>query len=155
MLTACRYLALAYALGLAVGEFVINSSADHWQYAPLWVIDYVIVAYLLAGVWATRRGRGVPVLMSAYALSAGVLYMAFFLNLDPEFQAAAKEGRVVLALIGLILAVSVVGLDAPRARPGQIRQVPPAHALARDAGHAPRPHGAAAVPRLRPADLRP
>jgi hypothetical protein len=111
LLAGCRYLALAYAVGLAVGEAVINSSRDHWQYAPLWVIDYVIVAYLVAGFWVTRRGRHIPVLMSAYALSAGVMYLAFFLNLDPEWpESVVRASGVMLALLGLVLGVSVVGL---------------------------------------------
>ncbi len=109
LLTVCRYLALVYAIGLAIGEFVINSSHDHWQYAPLWIIDYLIVAYLLAGFWLTRRKENIPILMSAYALSAGVMYIAVFLNLDPEFDGQKTEGPV-LWLMMLILGVSVVGL---------------------------------------------
>jgi peptidoglycan/LPS O-acetylase OafA/YrhL len=110
LLTLCRYLALIYAIGLAIGEAVINSSKEHWQYAPLWIIDYIIVLYLLVGFWATRRGRYVPILMSAYALSAGVLYIAFFLHFDPELPESVRGGGVVLVLMGLILIVSVVGL---------------------------------------------
>jgi uncharacterized membrane protein HdeD (DUF308 family) len=110
LLKACRYLALAYAIGLAIGEAVINSSQEQWQYAPLWIIDYVIVAYLLAGFWASRRGRYLPILMSAYALSAGVLYIVFFLNLDPELPEDAREHGIVFALIGIVLAISVLGL---------------------------------------------
>ena len=110
MLTICRYLALAYAITLAIAEAVLNSVHGQWHYAPMWVIDYIIVAYLLAGFWATRRGRGVPVLMSAYALSAGVLYMAFFANFDPDLPDAARGPGVVVALIGLAVGVSVLGL---------------------------------------------
>src|SRR5688572_19900011 len=95
LLTACRYLALAYAIGLAIGEAVINSNQEHWQYAPLWIIDYVIATYLLVGFWASRRGRYLPILMSAYALSAGVLYIAFFLNLDSDLPEAAREHGIV------------------------------------------------------------
>ena len=73
LLRVCRYLALVYASGLAIGEAMINSRQDHWQYAPLWIIDFVIVAYLIAGFWMSRRGRYVPILMSAYALSTGVV----------------------------------------------------------------------------------
>jgi hypothetical protein len=76
----------------------------------MWVIDYFIVGYLLVGFWATRRGRGVPVLMSAYALSAGVLYMAFFANFDPDLPESARGPGLVVALIGLALGVSVLGL---------------------------------------------
>ena len=62
LLTSCRYLALVYAIGLAIVETVLNSTQDEWQYAPMWVIDYLIVGYLLAGFWTTRRGKYVPVL---------------------------------------------------------------------------------------------
>ena len=110
LLTFSRYLALVYAISLAIGEAVINSSQAHWQYAPLWIIDYVIVIYLLVGSWVTRRGSHVPILMSAYALSTGVLYIAFFMNYDPELPAEARGEGIVVALIGLVLGISVVGL---------------------------------------------
>ena len=115
MLPFCRYLALAYAVGLAVGEAVLNTALGQWHYPPMWVIDYVIVAYLLVGFRATRDGRYLPVLMSAYALSAGVVYMAFFWHFDPDLPDALRGSPVVVALIGLILAVSVVGLIATTA----------------------------------------
>ena len=110
LLRFCRYLALAYAVGLAVGEAALNTVLGQWHYAPMWVIDYAIVAYLLVGFRATRHGRYLPVLMSAYALSAGVVYMAFFWHFDPDLPAALRGSPVVVALIGLVLAVSVVGL---------------------------------------------
>lgn len=110
LLTLCRFLALIYAIGLAIGEAVLNSRREQWQYAPLWIIDYVIVVYLLAGFWLTRRGRGIPILMSAYALSTGVLYIAFFMDFDPELPESLRGDPNVVALMGLILVVSVVGL---------------------------------------------
>jgi hypothetical protein len=110
LLFVCRYLALCYAVGLAIGEAVINSNRPEWQYAPLWIIDYVIVLYLLAGFWATRNGRNVPVLMSAYALSTGVLYIVVFLNLDPEVNDADRTTGTVFYLMVLVLVVSVFGL---------------------------------------------
>jgi uncharacterized membrane protein len=60
LLTSCRYLALVFAIVLAIVEAVLNSSREHWQYAPLWIIDYIIVAYLQAGFWLTRRGNISP-----------------------------------------------------------------------------------------------
>jgi MFS family permease len=110
LLKLARYLALVYAVALAVAEAVINSSRGEWQYAPMWIIDYVIVAGLLAGVWATRRGRYIPILMAAYALSAGVLYIAFFLSFDPELPEPAREGGIVVVLMGAALAASIAGL---------------------------------------------
>jgi peptidoglycan/LPS O-acetylase OafA/YrhL len=100
-----------FAIGLAIGEAIINSSQDHWQFAPMWIIDYLIVVYLLAGFWVTRLGRNVAVLMSAYALSTGVMYMAFFVGLDPEQPGPPAPGGI-LALLGLVLGVSVLGLVA-------------------------------------------
>lgn len=110
LLATCRYLALLYAIGLAIGEAVINSLRPQWQFAPLWIIDYVIVAYLLVGFWATRRGRNIAVLMSAYALATGVLYMAVFIGLDPELAEVARAGGAMLALLVFVLGVSVAGL---------------------------------------------
>jgi len=110
ILRCSRFLALAYAIGLAIGETVLNSAKDQWQYAPLWIIDYLIVAYLLIGFWANRRGRQIPVLMSAYALSAGVMYIAFFVNFDPELPDSARGDALVMTLIGLVLGISVIGL---------------------------------------------
>jgi hypothetical protein len=110
LLTLCRYLALCYAIGLAIGEAVINSSQEQWQYAPMWIIDYIIVAYLLVGFWVTRRGRYIPILMSAYALSTGVLYMAFFLNFDPDLPELLRGQGVIVGLIGLVLVISIIGL---------------------------------------------
>jgi FtsH-binding integral membrane protein len=110
LLTCCRYLALLYAVGLAIGEAVINSSQDQWQYAPMWIIDYLIVAYLLIGFWITRRGRYVPILMSGYALSTGVMYIVFFLGFDPETPEAVRPNGPLLALIGLVFGISVTGL---------------------------------------------
>lgn len=115
LLTSCRYLALLYAIVLAIVEFILNSSQDNWQYAPLWVIDYLIVAYLLAGFWMTRRGQYIPIMMSAYALSTGVMYLVFFMNLDPELTEAQRGPDLIVALIGLALGVSVFGLIATTA----------------------------------------
>jgi uncharacterized membrane protein HdeD (DUF308 family) len=108
MLTACRYLALAYAIGLAIGEAVINSTHDQWQYAPMWIIDYLIVAYLLIGFWVTRQRRYIPILMSAYSLSTGVMYIVFFLGLDPDVPDAARLHGILLGLVGLVFGISVL-----------------------------------------------
>jgi hypothetical protein len=110
LLTSCRCLALLYAVGLAIGETVINTSQDQWQYAPMWLIDYVIVVFLLVGFWITRRGRHVPILTSAYALSTGVMYVVFFQGLDPDMPEAAQLHGTLLALVGLVFGISVIGL---------------------------------------------
>ena len=103
MLKCCRYLALVYAVGLAIAETMLNTSFDQWQYAPMWIIDYLVVSYLAD--WNLR----VAILMSAYAFSAGVMYIVFFQALDPDLPEAAQPHRVVLALLGLVFGISVIG----------------------------------------------
>jgi hypothetical protein len=110
LLALSRYLAAVFAVGLAVAETLINSSRPEWQYAPLWIIDFVISLALLCGFWVTRRGAYIPVLMAAFALSAGVFYIAFFGSIDPELPESARGEEGIVALIGLGLAASVAGL---------------------------------------------
>jgi uncharacterized membrane protein HdeD (DUF308 family) len=109
-LTSSRYLALAFAIVLAVVEALLNMSRPQWQYAPLWIIDYVIVAALLIGFWLTRRPAHTPVLMAGWALAAGVFYMALFVSLDPEVKWGNGPDPLLLFLIGLGLGVQVLGL---------------------------------------------
>jgi hypothetical protein len=110
MLLACsRYLALIFAIGLGVGEAVINWG--HWQYAPLWIVDYIIVGWLLWAFVATRSGKSVHFLLSGWAFAAAVFYMALFISLDPEIARHFEANRVLLMLIGLMLGVSVVGFS--------------------------------------------
>ena len=109
-LTLSRYLALIFALLLGVMEAVLNSAQPHWQYAPLWIIDYVIVLALLAGFWLTRRARHAAVLMSAWALATGVFYMALFVSLDPEIPGTDQVPAFFLFLVGLGLGVQLLGL---------------------------------------------
>jgi hypothetical protein len=112
----CRWAALVFALALIIVETVLNSMRDQWQYAPMWIIDYVIAGSLLAGFWLTRHGRNLPVLMAAWALSTGVMYMALFVGLDPEIALDVSGQEPVLAAIGVALGVSILGLlDSTRA----------------------------------------
>src|SRR5688572_20388376 len=109
-LKTSRYLALVFAIVLAVVEAALNMSRPQWQYAPLWIIDYVIVAALLMGFWLTRRPVHTPVLMAAWALAAGVFYMGLFVSLDPELKWGDGADPLLLFLIGLALTVQVLGL---------------------------------------------
>jgi hypothetical protein len=110
MLTASRYLALVFAVILAVVEALLNASRPGgWQYAPLWIIDYIIVAALLLGFWLTRRRGHAAVLMSGWALAAGVFYMSLFVSLAPEVNRGQPPPTFLLLLIALGLAVQVVG----------------------------------------------
>jgi hypothetical protein len=103
-----RYTALLFAIGLGIGEAVINWG--NWQYAPLWIVDYICVAWLLAGFYRTRSGRGDAVLISAWAFTIGVFYMALFISLDPEISKYIKADRTLLFLIGGMLILATLGL---------------------------------------------
>lgn len=107
-LTWSRYSALVFAIGLGIGEAVINWG--HWQYAPLWVVDYVIVAWLLLGFFKTRLGKAIHILLSGWAFTSGVFYMALFVSLDPELALYVKTNPVELALIGIMFCLSLMGL---------------------------------------------
>lgn len=104
-----RITALIFAIGLAIGEAAINWG--HWQYAPLWMVDYLCVAWLLAGFWTTRHGRGNAVLVGAWAFTAAVFYMALFVSLDPENpQYHSPERMPLLYLIGALMGLAVLGV---------------------------------------------
>jgi len=107
LLAWSRHLALLFAIGLGIGEAVMNWG--HWQYAPLWVVDYVIVAWLIWAFVKTRSGGYVHILLSGWAFAAGVFYMALFISLDPSLVSVFKVEPVLLALMGLLLTSSVVG----------------------------------------------
>jgi len=102
-----RYLALLFAIGLAIGETII--SWGHWQFAPLFIIDYLVAACLLYAFFRTRTAESVHTLLAAWAFSAGVFYMDLFVNLDPQLPQNLRPGAVVIALIVLVLVLSLVG----------------------------------------------
>ncbi|MGE0128142.1 MAG: hypothetical protein AB7U82_08680 [Blastocatellales bacterium] len=111
-----RYTALLFAIGLGIGEAVINWG--HWQFAPLWIVDYICVAWLLAGFYQTRNearatpdGKSIAVLASGWAFTAGVFYMALFISLDPEVaKYNIGAGGTILILIGLMLFLAALGV---------------------------------------------
>ena len=113
-----RYLALLFAIGLAIGETIITWG--HWQFAPLWMIDYLVAVVLLYAYYKTGKGKQVYTLLAGWAFSAGVFYMDLFVNLDPNLPTSLRPGAVVMALIVLVLVLSLIGfftaLVATRAR---------------------------------------
>lgn len=111
MLRYSRYTALIYAIGLGIGEAVINWG--DWQWWPLWVVDYIIVVWLLIAFWRTRQpGRSLE-LAAAWAFACGVFYMALFVSLDllREGRMEHVEGEnIYLGLIALMLFLTVSGI---------------------------------------------
>ena len=109
MLLACsRYLALVFAVGLGIGEAMINWG--HWQYAPLWIVDYIVVGWLLWAFFKTRSGGHVHSLLSGWAFTAGIFYMALFISLDPAIPAHMRAPAVLVVIMGLMLGLSTLGL---------------------------------------------
>ncbi len=115
-----RYLALLFAVGLAIGETII--SWGNWQFAPLWIVDYVMVVWLLYAYYKTRQSEYRHTLLAAWAFTLGVFYMDLFVYADPQVPANVRPAPVVMALIVLCLVISLIGfvsaLLATRAQPG-------------------------------------
>jgi hypothetical protein len=102
-----RYLALLCAIGVAIAETII--SWGHWQFAPLWIVDYLMAALLFYAFCKTRNAGHVYALVAAWAFTAGVFYMDLFVNLDPQLPAPLRPAPIVMALIALMLVLSLVG----------------------------------------------
>ena len=103
--------ATLYSIILAIVETLLNSYWDDWQYAPLWIVDYLIVIILLSAVFVFKKNIQRLMLLLGWAFSAGVMYMVLFINLDPILillDSPNIEGK--LPLVGLALIVSIVGI---------------------------------------------
>jgi hypothetical protein len=101
--------ATLYSIILAIVEAILNWG--DWQYAPLWIVDYLIVIILLSAVFVLKKNIQRLMLLLGWAFSAGVMYMVLFINLEPIPTAVASpniEGK--LPLVGLALIVSIVGI---------------------------------------------
>jgi hypothetical protein len=104
-----RYTAVVFAIGLAIGETVINWG--HWQYAPLWIVDYVIVVWLLAGFLLARNHARRMTLATGWAFACGVFYMALFITLDNirAGRMAIADRGVVTVLMAIMLGFAIAG----------------------------------------------
>jgi hypothetical protein len=103
-----RYTALIFAIGLAIGEAVINWG--HWQYAPLWIVDYICVAWLLAGFYLSRDGKNLAALIGGWAFTSGVFYMALFISLDPQIAQHFERNPTLQAIVGGMLVLAGLGV---------------------------------------------
>jgi hypothetical protein len=121
-----RYLALLFAIGLGIGETIV--SWGHWQFAPLWMVDYLMVIWLLYAYYKTRQSEHSYTLLAAWAFTLGVFYMDLFVYADPQIPAHVRPAPVVMALIVLCLVISLVGffsaLLANRAQQGATADQP-------------------------------
>ena len=105
-ITLSRYLALLFAIDLAIGEAVI--SWGHWQFAPLWIIDYLMVVCLLYAYYRTRQGGHVHTLHAAWAFTVGVFYLDLLVNLDPTLAPTIRAGTMLLTMIAFMLVRSSI-----------------------------------------------
>ncbi len=94
-----RYLALLLAIGLAIAETII--SWGNWQFAPLWIVDYLMAGCLLYAFYRTRKAENLYTLLAAWAFTLGVFYMDLFVNLDPQLHYLLAT---VLAIIAVFIA---------------------------------------------------
>lgn len=101
-----RGLALLYAIGLGIGEALVNWG--DWQYAPLWIVDYMIVSALLLGVFWQRFSQ--EILKGAWGFALGVMYMAMAVSTDPAKVEVYQTSGVILALISVLIVLSALGL---------------------------------------------
>ena len=103
--------ATLYSIILAIVETLLNSYWDDWQYAPLWIVDYLIVIILLSAVFIFKKNFQRLILLLGWSFSAGVMFMALFISLEPTsiaLQSPDIEGK--LPLMGLALIVSIIGI---------------------------------------------
>lgn len=110
MLAWSRYSALVFAIGLAIGEAAINWG--HWQWWPLWVVDYGIVLWLLAAFLASRNPARAHTLTSAWAFAFGVFYIALFATLEQIRQGRIdSDGKTVLiVLMAIMMVLAALGV---------------------------------------------
>ena len=99
-------IATFYSIVLAVVETFLNWG--DWQYAPLWIVDYLIVIILLLGVFVCKETQQ-KVLLLGWSFSAGVMYIALFMYLEPETIIVIADPTLLYA-IGLALTVSFIGI---------------------------------------------
>ena len=99
-------IATLYSIALAIVETLLNWG--DWQYAPLWIVDYLIVIILLLGVFVCKEFQQ-KVLLLGWSFSFGAMYMALFINLEPESTLVRADATLLYA-IGLALTVSFVGI---------------------------------------------
>ncbi len=102
-------IATLYSIILGIVEAMLNWG--DWQYAPLWIVDYLIVLVLLSAVFVFKEHIQRLMLLLGWAFSSGVMYMVLFINLEP-IPSTIKSPNIegLLPLVGLALVVSLLGI---------------------------------------------
>ncbi len=103
--------ATLYSIILAIVETLLNSYWDDWQYTPLWIVDYLIVIILLSAVFVFKKNIQRLILLLGWSFSAGVMFMALFISLEPTpIALESPDIEDKLPLMGLALIVSIIGI---------------------------------------------
>jgi len=97
-------LASIYSIVLGTVEAFLNWG--DWQYAPLWLVDYIIVVILLLAVFFFKDKMQKMFLLVGWAFSSGVMYMALFVSLE---SVKVIDQNILFSII-LAFLVSVLGL---------------------------------------------
>ena len=99
-------IATVYSIVLSIVETLLNWG--DWQYAPLWIVDYLIVIILLLGVFVYKENQR-KVLLLGWSFSLGVMYMALFINLEPTSTLTRLDSNILFS-IALAFTISLVGI---------------------------------------------
>ena len=100
-------IASLYSIILAITEVMLNWG--NWQYAPLWIVDYLIVAILLSAVFVFKKNIQRLMLLLGWAFSSGVMYMVLFINLEPKTTLTVLD-NYILSGVGVALIFSLIGI---------------------------------------------
>ena len=100
-------IAVLYSIILGATEAFINWG--DWQYAPLWIVDYLIVLILLSAVFIFKDKIQKYLLLTGWSFSAGVMYMVFFINLEPKTTLTVLD-NYILSGVGVALIFSLIGI---------------------------------------------
>ena len=101
-------LAALFSAALVLTETTLNTYYGDWEFAPLWIVDYLIALILLSAVFVFKKQQSL-VLLLGWSFSAGATYMALFISLDPN-GLNSVDIEMKLPLFVLALMISVVGL---------------------------------------------
>jgi hypothetical protein len=122
MRTFAAWLALAFAVFLAVAEVMRNSGVVQWW--PFWVVDYIAVGLLLWGaaavLWTPSVNRGGGILTAGWGFAAAMFWMSFFGHVDEVMRSgvavditnaqSAVDEPVLTLIIGVLFGITVLGL---------------------------------------------
>ena len=100
-------IATLYSIILGITEMILNWG--DWQYAPLWIVDYIIVLILLLSVFYFKNNIQKKLLLIGWSFSAGVMYMVLFVNLEPNINLTILDKNILFA-VGIALTISFLGI---------------------------------------------